>query len=200
LSQVLSAAGTVTEGVRIEAALTSTGFDLTTRNANTSIDGIYLALYLGGARCWTGVEQITAGSIGSKSITSPGFKPRTVGALGVEIVSTINTLSVVNGRLSVGLATAQAQGMVSYWSRDNRTTSESSSFASQSDIVGLPAATLSLDYLSNLTAMTATGFDINVSTAATGDRLVLFFAVEGQYDRPYLIPPAQRVRWPGRRM
>jgi hypothetical protein len=177
LSQITSAAGTPTEGARIEAALTSTGFDLTTRNANTSIDGIYLALYLGGVKTWVGVEQITAGSTGSKSITTPGWKPTTVGALAVEIVSTQNTLSVVNGRLSIGLVNASGQGMVAYWSRDNRTTSESSSFASQSDLVGLPAANTSLDFLAHHTGMTATGFDISVSTAATGDRLILFFAV-----------------------
>jgi hypothetical protein len=190
LSQITSTAGTPSEGARVEAALTATGFDLTTRNAAVSIDAIYLALYLGGARCWVGVEDVVASSTGSKSITTPGFRPRTVGAVGTTIAAA-NTLSTANGRMSVGFASLLAQGACGYWARDNQATSETRSVASQTDLVCIPAVTNTLDWVANLTAMTATGFDINVSDAAGANRFTLFFAVEGQYDQG---PVARRWR------
>lgn len=181
LRAIASSGGTVTEGAGIELAGTTSGFTLTTRDAAVSIPGMYVSLYLGGVDTYCGVEVITAGSTGAKSVTTPGFAAR-MAVLATFRTTAANTLSSGQNAMSIGAATDDLQGVVGDWSRDAQATSEADSIASDADVVMILQPT-TLDWVADYTGSTASGFDINVSDAAGGNRAVLVLAI-GEPRRP----------------
>ena len=175
LTQVTSAAGTVTEGARMQMALTSTGFQITTQNANASFEGMFISLYLDGARCYVGTPTVAAGTTGSKAITGVGFKARSV-LVAAPRAGAINNLLDTQNPVSIGAWDRTTAGCQGFWSRDNRATSEADSISSQTNLLSVLTQGASFDWVANPVSMDTDGLTINVSDAAAGDRMFLLVA------------------------
>lgn len=175
LALLSSAAGVVTEGPRVSLATTSTGFQITTTGTG-SFEGMYLSLYLGGAKCWVGTPSVGASATGPEVISGVGFRAKCVLAAALRQTAT-NSLATGQNTMSIGFSDAVVTGTQGCWARDNVATSETNSIASQTWLIGLLANSLSFDWVASMTSIDATTFTINVDDAAAADRVVLFAAI-----------------------
>ncbi len=174
LTTLSSSGGTISSGARLAvSAFNADGFTVTTSNAAVSIEGAFLSLRLAGDTCWAGVETVTAGSTGSKSITTPGFKGLLAIFTGPRS-ATVNTVGSGQGQFFVGACDRNlTQGAAGLQAVDNQTSTSATHSAMRSvDCVDVQQNSTTYDWLANQTAFTSSGLTLNVSDAGTGDRIL----------------------------
>ena len=163
----------------------SDGFTLTTRNTAASLD--IIAISISGVKAAVANETIAAGTSGSKSITSPGFRAQTVLALTIRNTAFSN-LSNTNNTFSIGCGNTHAQSVMAVWSQDNLSTSVTDSVAGNAAIIRPPTngGVTAFDWVATWNGATANGFDIDVTTAAGGNRVVTFLVFGLPKSHPYI--------------
>lgn len=178
----VSGTGVLSEEARYEVTgLTSDGFKVTTRaGANGTAIG-YLALFTGKLRAWVDNPSLGLTSVGAKSITDTGFRPRFLACLGSR--QTTDNAYVSDSQslhFGVGAAVSGAQASASFHTQD-QATPNSLTRGTLDDTLMTIVTTVggeAIDWAATLISFDSTGFTVIVLPASGADRQVGFLALE----------------------
>jgi len=178
--RLTSNGGTVTQGAGLEVTKMLAGeLEFTTRDAAESLSAMFLVVAVpGGVRGVSIAETQAVGTTGVKNFDSVGFLPMACGVASGRTAS-VGTVGSGQGNLSYGAADGTSQGCSGWRARDNQTSStETQSITSETRLVDVLDGDAAHDWIGVFDGFTEDGFDVDVTDAAGGSRVVCYWALE----------------------
>ncbi|HKX71749.1 MAG TPA: hypothetical protein VJM75_11000, partial [Acidimicrobiales bacterium] len=177
-----STGGTIGQGAGIEVtAISSNGWTLTTRDLGASLALMILSIRVPDVRTHVGGVPVDASATGSFDEAFP-FLPRAAGFLSIRAAQQ-NVIGSGQGNISVGATDGTNQAVIGFNDRDNVSTTEADSVASNSLVVLVTNASdtdwaAEFDNFSNDPA--DRGAILTITDAAGADRFMIHWGIEDQ--------------------
>lgn len=180
-TMLASSSGTITETASLSLKSWDASGLTVTNDAATAMTVAVLSLKLNGEKCHAGCPTLNTDTLGVSSYTDPGFTPRAL-MLAAQVAPTINTAdSTAGGGFSLGVVTMGTGSYCAGWNdNDDKSTTEADCLVSSSKMIDFPESAVSRFWAAELSSMTASGFDYNVTNAHSVDLPTLVFAIGEQ--------------------